>query len=227
MTNRSIPFTIRSKKLGVLIRAARLAAGRTAAECAAALDVPAEKFAAYELGEDAPSLPELEVLAYYLDTPPGHFWGREMMPLPAKPGAKPLEVDRLVPLRQRMIGAQLRQARLDREFSQADLAEKARISAERLATYELGVDPIPLPELEALAASLDRSMRDFEDNRGPVARWAARQRSLQHFTDLPVDLQDFVGRPVNRPYLELARRLSEMSVDKLRAVAEGLLEITY
>jgi hypothetical protein len=43
---------------------------------------------------------------------------------------------------------------------------------------------------------------------------------------MPVDLQTFVSKPINRPYLELAQRLSEMSVDKLRSVAEGLLEIT-
>ena len=45
--------------------------------------------------------------------------------------------------------------------------------------------------------------------------------------EMPLDLQVFVSKPINRPYLELAIRLSEMSVDRLRAVAEGLLEITY
>jgi len=44
---------------------------------------------------------------------------------------------------------------------------------------------------------------------------------------MPVEMQVFVSKPINRPYLELAIRLSEMSVDRLRSVAEGLLEITY
>jgi hypothetical protein len=43
---------------------------------------------------------------------------------------------------------------------------------------------------------------------------------------LPVELQDFVSKPINRPYLEIAHRLSEMPADQLRAVAEGLLAIT-
>jgi hypothetical protein len=43
---------------------------------------------------------------------------------------------------------------------------------------------------------------------------------------MPSELQSFVVKPINQPYLELAQRLSEMSVEKLRAVAEGLLEIT-
>jgi hypothetical protein len=49
---------------------------------------------------------------------------------------------------------------------------------------------------------------------------------MQHFAELSPELQDFISKPINRPYLEIAQRLGEMSVEKLRAVAEGLLEIT-
>jgi hypothetical protein len=49
---------------------------------------------------------------------------------------------------------------------------------------------------------------------------------VEKFLELPDDLQAFLTQPVNRPYLELAVRLSEMSRDKLRSVAEGLLDIT-
>ena len=52
------------------------------------------------------------------------------------------------------------------------------------------------------------------------------QKSVQQFLELPKELQDFVCQPVNRPYLELAVKLSSMSTDKLRSVAEGLLDIT-
>jgi hypothetical protein len=44
--------------------------------------------------------------------------------------------------------------------------------------------------------------------------------------DLPPELQAFVSQAVNRPYLELAVKLSSMSSEKLRSVAEGLLDIT-
>ena len=49
---------------------------------------------------------------------------------------------------------------------------------------------------------------------------------MEDFTDLPLEMQAFISKPINMPYLELAQRLSEMSVDRLRGVAEGLLEIT-
>jgi len=59
-----------------------------------------------------------------------------------------------------------------------------------------------------------------------VGKWITQQAVVREVLELPPDLQAFVCLPVNRPYIELARRLSEMSVEKLRAVAEGLLEIT-
>ena len=40
------------------------------------------------------------------------------------------------------------------------------------------------------------------------------------------ELQNFVCQAVNLPYLELAMKLSDMSKERLRSVAEGLLDIT-
>jgi hypothetical protein len=78
-----------------------------------------------------------------------------------------------------------------------------------------------------LSGVLNRSIREFEDQHGPVGIWNTQQYNIKDFLKLPMEMQAFVSKPINRPYLELAIRLSEMSVDKLRAVAEGLLEITY
>jgi hypothetical protein len=74
--------------------------------------------------------------------------------------------------------------------------------------------------------SLNRPVRDFQDKNGPVGAWAAREQAAHVLMEMPPELQDFIVKPINQPYLELAQRLSEMSVEKLRAVAEGLLEIT-
>jgi len=43
---------------------------------------------------------------------------------------------------------------------------------------------------------------------------------------LSPEMRSFVCSPVNQPYLELARNLSQLSADRLRAVAEALLDIT-
>ena len=83
-----------------------------------------------------------------------------------------------------------------------------------------------MPDLEMLSDKLHQSIKYFEDQHGPVGMWSAQQRAMEDFKELPPEMQIFVSKPINRPYLELAQRLSEMSVEKLRAVAEGLLEIT-
>ena len=54
-----LAITIRTKKIGVLVRDARLSANKSVKECAAAINVSEADFEAYELGEKAPSLPEV------------------------------------------------------------------------------------------------------------------------------------------------------------------------
>lgn len=225
MENRPIAVAIRSKKLGVLMQSSRLATNQTIEDCAAAISISSQQLEDYEGGNSSPSLPELEALAFYLKIPLDYFWGREIIAQPQEE-PKVFEKDRLMRLRNRVIGASLRQARLEEGLTSLELAAKAGLSEEELNTYELGEQPIPLPELEFLASTLNRTIKDFQDNRGPIGTWIKQQRTMQHFAELSPELQDFISKPINRPYLEIAQRLSEMSVEKLRAVAEGLLEIT-
>ena len=60
--NSQAQIAIRSRKLGLLIRDARLAARKDVAECAGALGIRPSLFRAYEEGTRAPSLPEVEAL---------------------------------------------------------------------------------------------------------------------------------------------------------------------
>ena len=140
---------------------------------------------------------------------------------------KSLELSQFIGLRQRMIGVKMRQARLESGLSIEDLALQTGVDAARLEGFELGQEPVPLPELEGLCGALGRPIQEFQDRHGPVGVWQTKQRVLREFQELPLELQAFVSKPTNRPYLELAMRLNEMSVERLRAVAEGLLEITY
>jgi transcriptional regulator with XRE-family HTH domain len=125
-----------------------------------------------------------------------------------------------------VIGGLINKGRVEAELSIDDLAQSAGIPAASLQSYEQGDIPIPLPELEILALVLNNSIAGFEDEQGPAGSWFAEQRNTSEFIGLPQELQEFVSKPINRPYLELAVRLSELKVERLRALAEGLLEIT-
>lgn len=218
-------ITIRAKKLGILIRDARLASRRSIKECAAAINVSNGIFKAYEEGRKAPSLPELETLVYYLELPIDHFWSNKSLS-DAPERVSELNLPRLTGLRHRMIGALLRQERMSASLSMKSVAEQTGISTSRLKRYELGERPIPLPELEVILKVLGGRIETFFDQGGPIGLWMTQQRAIQQFLDMPVELQNFVCQPINRPYLDLARKLSDMSTDKLRSVAEDLLDIT-
>jgi len=218
-------ITIRSKKLGVLIRDARMAARRSIKECAEAIGLKSGAFRAYEEGRKSPSLPELETLVYYLDLPIDHFWSNETksnLPLPVET----LDLPKLLAVRQRKIGALLRQERMNASISVRNLSHETGISGARIKAYELGERPIPLPELEILVSTLGGRVESFFDRSGPIGQWMTNEEAIQSFLELSDELREFIAKPVNRPYLELAMKLSEMSKDKLRSVAEDLLDIT-
>jgi transcriptional regulator with XRE-family HTH domain len=218
-------ITLRTRKLGVLIRDAREAARKKPAETAKSIGISPALLRAYEEGRRAPSLPELEVLAYYLDLPIQHFWGSHA--LSGDPSrTEPLDLQRLAGLRHRIIGILLRQKRQETSISLKALAVETGIPQSRLKAYELAEKPIPLGELEAILSVIGGRVESYFDQKGPVGQWMNEQQSIAQFLLLPPELRAFVCLPVNRPYLDLARNLSGLSTDKLRSVAEGLLDIT-
>lgn len=225
MTINPTSLTIRSRKLGVLIRDVRVQSDSDIGECAMAIGVPSETLEAYEFGEQAPSLPELELLAYYLQVPLERFIEGKAVVEEDQP-RKQLDAGKIIGLRQKVIGAMIRKKRMDADLSIDEFAEEIGLPVEKITSYEYGETAIPLPELEVIATALNLPVSEFQDRHGPAGAWLVQRRASRDFCELPLELQIFVCKPVNRPYLEMAQRLSEMSVEKLRIFAESLLEIT-
>ncbi len=218
-------FAIRRKIIGVLLQGARLKAGRTKKECADAIGVTPSTLTAYEEGRRDISLPEMELLAYFLHAPVDSFLEGEDESL-VRPETPPNE--QVLALRHRIVGALLREAREQKNKSQKELAQVAGCSPRQISLYESGQRPIPLAELEAFAEELDLPFSHFLDEGvGVVGERELQDRQYGEFRSLPDDVRAFVVEPVNIAYLRVAMHLAQMPADTIRKVAEGLLEITY
>jgi transcriptional regulator with XRE-family HTH domain len=217
---------IRLKKLGLLIYDARNSAHRSILESADAIGVSVDDYQAFEKGNKALSLPQLETLAFYLDIPLEHFWGAESLSTRKKP-ENIQQKEQFSKIRNRVIGASLRAARIKFNQSQQELSLVTSISEDMISQYEMGASPIPLPELEILSNALKLRIEDLIDQRGPIGKWRSEKNEIDHFLAIEPEVRQFICTPVNFPYITLAKRLSQMSVEKLRSIAETILEITF
>jgi transcriptional regulator with XRE-family HTH domain len=224
MSTLQYALTLRTKKIGILMTDARRIARQSEDACARIMNVDLAEYHEYETGQRMPSLPQLEVLAFFLDVPLDHFWGTKAK---SEEPQFSLNTAALIPLRQKVIGITIRQLRQMANISLEEFAEKLEVDPVVMKQYELGDQPLSLPLLEQMLAYLNENISIVADRHGQIGKWYKQQKTVDSVTTYPDDIQDFVTKSINEPYLELARRLSEMDAAKLRAIAEGLLEITY
>jgi transcriptional regulator with XRE-family HTH domain len=218
-------LTLRRKIVGIALRQARERAGRTVQACAALLGISPARYRAYEAGRQDPTLPELEVLAWFFQTPLSALLESDQRN--ASPEEEMAEAaPEFIALRHRVIGLILRQAREAAGKSLREVAAALGCTPRRLRAYESGERPIPLVELERLAAHLGLSLADLRDAESPIGQAAILLDQIEGFRALPPEVRAFVTAPVHLPYLRLAMRLSELPADRLRHIAEDLLEIT-
>lgn len=220
-------LAIRRKIIGVLLQGARMRAGKSKKECADAIGVSVAAITQFEEGRKDLSLPQLELLAYALKIPISTFFkDREQDKLVSEEPELP--ADQVLQLRQRIIGVLLRQGRTQEGKTQKDMAEAVGISPRRLTQYEYGQRPIPIAQLQQMAEFLRLPITYFLDEGvGRVGQREQLQSQFERFSELPDDIREFVSRYTNLPYLRVAVRISDMDVDRIRKIAEGLLDITY
>lgn len=218
---------IRLKIMGALLADARMSSGKSVQDCAELLAISEAAYSAFESGQTTPTLPQLEVLAYIFNIPLAHFWGTDTVAVARKEAEIRNNVPQFLELRGRLIGATLRGLRDESKLSLEELASQTGIPADRLESFEMGRQAIPVHELRLLASALNITMDDLSDAHGQIGAWLRQQAELDQFAELPDELREFILRPINRSYIELAMRLSGLSVERLRGIAEGILDITY
>ncbi len=216
-------YAIRARMIGVLIRDARIDAGRSLDDCAQALDVEAAQVEAWEFGDATPTLPQLEILAAYLDVPVSHFWGSNT--LERERTSHGAQADYLA-LRDRMIGLMLRQAREEQGLSLDALSAASGIPVERVSRYELGELPLPVHELTVLANNVRKNLSYFLESSSYVGELLSMREEWKRFSGMPEELRKFAANPLNAGFLEIAMVLSELPADRLRRIGESMLNIT-
>ncbi len=217
-------YRLQAKMLGVLIRDARLSAARTEAECARIMGISQPEYEAWEFGDTAPSLPQLEILAFYLGVPVSHFWGQNTLRDEyAQDNRAEAEY---INLRTRMVGILLRQAREDAGKSVDEVAEDAKLPVASIQAYESGEAAVPMHELNVLARSVNKTMPYFIESSGTIGELLAAREEWKHFAELPDDIRAFAANPLNIGFIEIAVMLSQMPADKLRNVGRSIVDIT-
>ncbi len=217
---------LRRKMLGVKIRHARARAGLSLKEMGEALGISAGLASDIEFGRRDVSLPQLEVMSLLFNVPVVYF----LSDIPLEETRQEFPTLQALALRQRVIGVLLRIARTEAGRSQEDLAAVLNVPASRISSYELGRTEIPLPELEILADYLKVSLSYFLDQGLAPEKSGGQVATLDEitqFTQLPKEVREFLTNPANLLYVNIAMSLSELSAETLRALAEGLLEVTY
>jgi transcriptional regulator with XRE-family HTH domain len=159
----------------------------------------------------------------YLKVPMAYFWGNESVNIPEE-----TDFNGFANIRQRIIGALLRQARVRGKRSVQEVASQIGVSPRQIEEYEAGETSIPLFDLERMGKYLGVSLDYFSDEaRGPLAHHEAQQKMQKRFNELSPEIKQFVVEPINLSYIETAIRLSELDVKRLRNIAEGILDITF
>ena len=214
-------YRIRGKMVGVLLRDARNNAARNVQDCARLLKITTQVYESWEYGDSVPSLPQLELLAYYLGVPVSHFWGAETLE-----SAQEKHIDaqtEYLALRNRAL---LRQARQTANLSLEELSQASGLPMEQINTYELGEMPLPMHELTVLANAVKKNVSYFLESSSHIGEWLETREEWKHFTDLPDDMRRFAANPLNLGFIEIAMMLSQMPTDRLRRIGESMLDIT-
>ncbi len=214
---------IRSRKLGVLLYDARLTVQQSIEVCAGWAGVSPEQYRRYELGDQSPSLPELETLALHFGISVNHFLGDQILEtLSWRGDSEKLENLRLE--RSKLIGAWLAQARFDQHLSLEALAEVMGVSAETCQQMEEGNCSVSFPQLQQAAERLGLDIAELRPRQGILADWEKENQFRSLYDQLPVELVHFISQPDAVPYLKMGLLLSSLSPEILQSLGNLLNE---
>jgi transcriptional regulator with XRE-family HTH domain len=204
---------------------AREVCGKTVKECSLLLDIPASRLKNFEKGKIIPSLPEIETLSFLFRIPIIAFFKED--------GVKDhlispesTQIQRLIEIRQQIIGARIHLAREKVKMSMNQLSKTASIPVSRIKRYEEGTTPIALDDLQKIVNALNLDLDDFFDHESPLGNWQNNQTKNIAFEHLPEEIKEFIADSNNLQYLKVAHNLSNISIGTFNKLSDSLTELT-
>jgi len=220
-------LSIKAKKFGVRLSSYRKSKGISLDSLSRWTGISQDEIEKIESGESTLSLPEIEVIALKMGLSTADLVSGEI--IPERDAETELALNgQFISLRDRMIALLLHKARSEQNKSLEEIAEKVGISTSELNDYESGAISIPWPVLDFLCSVYELTVSSLLSTPGKTEKDDVQNGGSQAMSASNVDeMSKFINNPANKPYLDLAKRLSELDAGKLRNIAEGLLEITY
>lgn len=220
----NLAIILRSKKLGVLIKDSRIFNSKTKKECGLMLGISGGAFNSIENGKRSISLYELEILANNFSISLKHFFQDALLSEKDQSDIQSNQED--MEKSKFHIKEIISKAYSESGMTYKDLKEKTGISSVKMRKYLNNEVGIPITELELLCDLLNINHFSLISEATSSGRTAQQNIAIEEFKNLDPKMQNFVSQPENIPYLELAYKLSSQSSDQIRAIAEGLLEIS-
>ncbi len=222
-------YTLKAKQLGVKLANFRQQRGISLKDLSHRTGISYHKLEHSEHGESTLSLPQLELVALTFGIAADEIFTNDLKKVEIPPISEE-DHKNYSSVRDRVIGMQIYKQRSEKAVSPRSLAQSCEITPEELNEFESGEKSIPLPLLESFCKELEINLSDLISKKTshPTVMKESPTGEESYLPDhLSEELRAFIENPANVPYLELAKRLSDMDAVKLRNIAEGLLEITY
>lgn len=224
--------SLKMKKMGMKLAMARQNYGHSFTDLSRETGIDSVALTAFEQGTASPSLPQLESLATTYGLPIDELISDKPLEMKKKSFNTIVLVKR-EKLHDRMIGLQLKKNRLDQHISIETLAQSCGFTPSEMESFETGLSSIPFLVLVSLCHELGISYELFTSTKPKLQAESKQAEEPQHqiptqnpISDLPEELLEFINKPVNLPFVELAQKMSQMDAKKLRQIAESILEIT-
>lgn len=214
---------LRDKILGVTIRKARMAAGRSILDCASHLEIVPDAVDGWEFGEGRPSLRQMEMLASYLKVSVSEFWGGHHSATAAQ---SVTDQDEFIALRRRLVGGLLRAAREEKGLSIEQLSIMVDVDVNLLCAYELGERVISTDQLSIFASAVDRDLEYFQETKLEPTSMSPFLAEWPLDLDLPEELLQLAADHKTQGLFKLAAAFGQLPGDELKRIADALMAIS-